>query len=162
MAAARAQADELMYLYNTEYVLLYPPIPERYPYVDHWEETWAFVKETLPLAADPFWAEDGIEAYRVLQPGGADDFTLDLGVAGTYAYRGEGWDEAEVDEPFAATAIWATADESRLFVPLREVDPAATYAIQAQVHPFAYPGSSGQTVALTVNGTALKEQTLGR
>jgi hypothetical protein len=40
LEAAQAQAAELMYLYNTEYVLLYPPIPERFPYADHWQSAW--------------------------------------------------------------------------------------------------------------------------
>ena len=31
LEAAQAQAAELMYLYNTEYVLLYPPIPAALP-----------------------------------------------------------------------------------------------------------------------------------
>ncbi len=50
---AASQVAELMYLYNTGYVLLYPPIPQRYPYADHWQATWDFVKTTLPLEAEP-------------------------------------------------------------------------------------------------------------
>ncbi len=158
--AARAQADELMYLYDTGYVLLFPPIPQRLPYADHWQEAWAFVKETLPLEAEPFWAEDGIEAYRVVQPPGQDRFRLDLGTPGTYPYRGEGWDAAETDEPYAATATWATDLASRLFLPLRDVDPDATYTVRLQVHPFAYPGASQQTLTLEVNGQRLDARPL--
>lgn len=157
---ARTQADELVYLYNVGYVVLFPPIPQRFPYADHWQESWAFVKETLPLEAEPFWAEDGIEAYRVVQPPGADHFELDLGVAGSFPYRGEGWDASETDTPYDASATWATARASRLFLPLRQVDPAANYLIKMRVHPFAYPGSAPQRVALEMNGVALGEQQL--
>ncbi|MDQ3248901.1 MAG: hypothetical protein M3Q45_06780, partial [Chloroflexota bacterium] len=92
LAAAQAQVDELMYLYNVGYVLLHPPIPQRFPYADHWQATWAYVKQTLPLETEPFWTGQGIEAYRVVQTAGKPAFSLDLGETGTFAYRGEGWD----------------------------------------------------------------------
>jgi hypothetical protein len=151
-AAAKAQAADLIYLYNTGYVLLYPPIAARKPYEDHWQATWEFAKTTLPLGPTPFWSTDGIEAYHVIQPIGRDDFTLDLGEAGTYPYRGEGWDSAETDAPYDASAIWATDTTSRLFLPLREIDPTVTYLLQLRAHPFAYPGSALQTVQLKING----------
>jgi hypothetical protein len=158
--AAAAQAADLMYLYDTRYVLLYPPIPGRPPYTDTWQDAWDFVKRTLPLEPEPFWAQDGIEAYRVLQPGGGDQFYLNLGEAGTYPYRGEGWDAAEVDAPYEASATWATDSTSRVFAPLRQVDPDATYTVQVRAHPFVYPGSAAQQVQLTVNGAALETQPL--
>jgi len=158
LAAAQAEAADLMYLYNTSYVLLYPPIPERKPYADHWQATWDFVKGTLPLEAEPFWRGDGIEAYRVVQPQGSDTFTLDLGAPGTFAYRGEGWDTVAEDTPYETSAIWATTTQSRLFLPLRQVDPAATYTLSLRLHPYAYPGSAQQSVQLTVNDwTASRE-----
>ncbi|MCB9140267.1 MAG: hypothetical protein H6642_18155 [Caldilineaceae bacterium] len=160
LTAARTQAGDLMYLYNTEYVLLFPPISQRFPYADHWGAAWSFVKETLPLEEEPFWTDAGIEAYRVVQPAGDDAFRLDLGTPGTYPYRGEGWDAAEADEPYAASAIWATARESRLFVPLRNVDAGAEYVVRMQVHPFAYAGSSPQSVTLMVNGHVLESRDL--
>ena len=129
-------------------------------YADHWASTWQFVKETLPLEEEPFWQEEGIEAYRVRQPSGSDSFRLELGVPGSLPYRGEGWDAAEVDEPYAAAATWATADASRLFIPLRNVKPDATYRVRVRVHPFAYPGSPPQQVMLTVNGNPLSAQPL--
>ncbi len=159
--AARDQAADLLYLYNTGYVLLYPPIRERYPYVTNWQATWDFVKATLPLAAQPFWTGDGIEAYQVVQPAGGDDFALDLGSPGTFPYRGEGWDTAETDSPLGASAIWATDTNSRLFFPLRQIDPTATYTLRAQVHPFVYPGSAAQSVQLVVNGWQGEQKTLG-
>ena len=160
LAAAQAQAADLAYLYDLDYVVLTPPIPDRLPYADTWQAAWAFVKETLPLAAEPFWAQDGIEAYRVVQPSGEDRFRLDLGEPGSFPYRGEGWDAAETDAPYDATATWATDRNSRLFVPLRAVEPQATYTISAQVHPFVYPGSTPQAVSLVVNGEPQAQRTL--
>jgi hypothetical protein len=152
LAAAQAQAADLMYLYNTGYLVLMPPIPQRLPYADHWQDAWTFAKETLPLEAAPFYAADGIEAYRIVQPPGEDQFTLDLGVAGSYPYRGEGWDAAEVDQPYETPATWALGDQSRLFLPLRNVDPEADYTISLRLRPFSYPNSPPQTVSLDVNG----------
>jgi hypothetical protein len=157
---AQAQAADLMYLYNTSYVLLYPPIPQRYPYADHWEATWDFVKQTLPLAPEPFWTDAGIEAYRVVQPAGSDRWRLTLGEGDTFAYQGEGWDAAATDTIYDLPALWATDHTSRLFIPLRQVDGAATYAVSARLHPFAYPGAPAQSVGLRVNGTPYSRNTL--
>ena len=154
LAAAEAQADELMYLYNTGYLVLMPPIPQRFPYADHWQDAWDFAKNTLTLEPEPFYAADGIEAYRIVQPPGEDRFTLDLGVAGAYPYRGEGWDLAEEDAPYDTAANWALGEESRLFLPLRNVDPNAIYEVSLRLRPFTYPGSPPQTVTLDINGQA--------
>ena len=160
LAAAQAQAKDLIYLYNTGYVLLMPPIPQRFPYADHWQAAWDFAKQTLPLEPAPFWSSDGIEAYRVVQPAGEDHFTLDLGTTGAFPYQGEGWEPAETDQPYGAAATWATDQTSRLFLPLRLVNRAATYQIVLRVHPFAYPGGPPQTVALTTNDAPSTRQTL--
>ncbi|MCX6045587.1 MAG: hypothetical protein NT075_10785, partial [Chloroflexi bacterium] len=160
LAAARVQTADLAYLYDVGYVLLYPPIPQRFPYVDHWQASWDFVKQTLPLEKKPFWTGDGIEAYRVIQPTGTDQFTVDLGGVGTYPYRGEGWDTAETDTTYGVTATWATAPVSQFFIPLRQINAQATYTFAARVHPFAYPGSPAQTLQLRVNGNPLEQQRL--
>ena len=160
LAAAQAQAGELMYLYNTAYVLLYPPIPERFPYADHWEDAWEFTRATLPLEDEPFWMQNGIEAYRVIQPQGDDRFALDLGTPGTFPYRGEGWDSLETDSLYDVSASWALGDRSRLFVPLRQVDPDRNYRARVRVRPFAYPGGPEQSVHLLVNGHPFAEKTL--
>jgi len=159
-AAAQAQAGDLMYLYNVGYVLLMPPIPQRFPYADHWQATWDFYKATLPLEAAPFWTGDGIEAFRVVQPAGSDSFQLQLGQPDTFAYRVEGWDDAPVDVPYGLPGIWAVEPESCLLLPLRGVDPAKEYPLHVQVRPFDYPGSQPQRVTATMNGVALAEQSL--
>ncbi|MBV7331232.1 hypothetical protein KFU94_23945 [Chloroflexi bacterium TSY] len=155
-AAAREQASELIYLYNVGYLLLMPPIPQRFPYADHWRASWEFAHKVLPIELEPFWQGQGIEAYRLIQPEGQDDFRIDLGVAGTYPYRGRGWDEVEIDMPYETSAIWATAESSHLFVPLRQIEPTREYAIRLRVHPFIDP----QSVALWVNGVELADQAL--
>jgi hypothetical protein len=158
LAAARAQVDALVYLYNVGYVLLFPPIPQRFPYADTWQATWAFAKTNLPLEPQPFWAQEGIEAYRVIQPAGADHFALDLGEPGTFPYRGEGWDESETAQVDGVTATWATAQSSRLFLPLRQVQADASYQLRLRLRPYLHPGSAAQTVQLTVNQTPLMQQ----
>jgi hypothetical protein len=159
-AAARQQADELVYLYNIGYVLLFPPIPERYPYVDNWQAAWAFAKDVLPLEDEPFWTKDGIEAYRTVQPEGSDAFSVALGEPGTFPYRAEGWDAAETDRIYDLPAIWATEAESCLFLPLRQVDINADYTLRTQIHPFAYPGGPTQQVSMTINHTMVGSQAL--
>jgi len=159
-AAAQAEAADLLYLYNTHYVLLYPPIPERKPYADNWQQTWDFVKATLPLEAEPFWTGDGIAAYRVMSSEGSDSFRVDLGAPNTLAYQGEGWDDAVEDAQYGETTIWATAVASRLFLPLRQIDSAVTYEIALRVHPYLYPGSAQQQVRLAVNQWQGDAQTL--
>jgi hypothetical protein len=158
--AAAAQADDLLYLYNVGYVLLMPPIPQRFPYVDTWQATWDFFKATLPLESQPFWTGDGIEAYRVIQPPGEDRFELTLGEPGTFPYRAEGWDAAEIDQPYGLPAVWATDDESCLLLPLRQIDAANSYTLNAQIRPFDYPGSAPQAVTARINGERLMNQTL--
>lgn len=154
LAQAADQGAQLMALYNTGYVILHPPIAQRYPYADHWQAAWDFVKQTLPLEAQPFWHQEGIEAYRVIRPPLTDQFRLDLGTPGTFPYRGEGWDEPEVDTPYGLTATWATARTSRLFIPLDQVQSGVEYTLVVQLHPFAYGGPE-QTVGLRINGAQL-------
>ena len=151
---ARTQAPELMRLYNVRYVLLFPPIPGRHPYVDTWQKTWAFVKDVLPLEADPFWAGEGIEAYRVIQPGPPVATSVDVGEEGSEPYLGEGWYENEVIQ--ARSAVWAGADGLRARVFLRGDGPSP-YRLRLRVLPFTYPGAPPQTLRVWVNGTRVGE-----
>ena len=157
LAAAQAQADELMLLYDIGYVILHPPIEQRPPYSDHWQAAWDFARDVLPLEDEPFWTGDGpegeIEAYRVVQPPGDDSFALDFGAPGTFPYRGEGWDDAETDVIYEVPSIWATARESRLFVPLRDIDAEAIYRVSARFNPLYTPPAESKvpSVFLVVN-----------
>ncbi len=154
--AAKAQAEELVYLYNIGYVLLFPAIPQRYPYADTWQESWRLAWEILPLEREPFWTGQGIRAYRTVQPPGADRFQIRLGEPGTFPYRAEGWDTAETDTIYGRPAIWATEAESCLLIPLRQVQDQAAYTLAVDLHPFAYPNGPTQVATPVVNGQALQ------
>ena len=147
---ARRQAPELMRLYNVRYVILFPPIPGRHPYVDTWQRTWAFVKDILPLEREPFWQGAGIEAYRVVQPPAPVATFADLGEEGSEPYRGEGWYENEVIQ--GRSAVWAGKDgrSARLFLRADGSDP---YLLTLRILPFTYPGSPRQRISLKVNDT---------
>ena len=161
LETVQAQAEEMMYLYNVGYVILTPPIEQRFPYADTWQATWELFKSSLPLEAQPLWTGDGFEAYRVVQPEGRDEFTLALGQPGTFPYRGDGWDNAEVDAPYGQPAIWATDEQSCLFVPLRNLDESrSTYTLTMPVRPFDYPGSPPQQVTAQINGEPFATQDL--
>ena len=149
VAAAKAQAAELMRLYNVRYVLLFPPIPGRHPYAETWRQSWQFVKDVLPLEAAPFWTGEGIEAYRVIQPTAPVAMSVDLGEPGTAPYRGEGWYEDEVIQ--GRSAVWAGADgvDARLFL---RTDDAQPHTLILDVLPFAYPGAPTQQLRVFVNG----------
>ncbi|MFN8443838.1 MAG: interleukin-like EMT inducer domain-containing protein [Caldilineaceae bacterium] len=158
--AARAEAAQLVQLYNLGYVILYPPIPDRKPYEDNWQASWDFVKQTLPLEPQPFWAEEGIEAYRVQIPARSDEMKLDLGTSGNFPYLGEGWDSAASDTIYDQSALWATATTSRFFLPMGQIDPDIDYQVSLRLHPFAYPGAAYQSATLLVNGERFSSQPL--
>jgi hypothetical protein len=151
--AAKAQAPDLMRLYNVGYVLLYPPVENRPPYSDTWQATWDFARATLPLEDAPFWTGDGIEAYRVLLPEAAASFALDLGDADSFAYRGDGWDAGD-DVVEGVGGVWATTQSSTLHLPpLAQGDPSATLRMRLQ--PYTHGGSAPQSVALRINDMAV-------
>ena len=89
-AAARAQAGDLMSLYDVRYFITTPPIPGRYPYQDTWQRTEEYALDVLPLEKPAFWEEDGYRAYRVVQPPIPFPFRLDLGTRGDRAVPGPG------------------------------------------------------------------------
>ncbi len=153
LAAAKEQAPELMRLFNVGYVLLYPPVPERPPYSDTWQQSWEFAKTTLPLEDTPFWTGDGIEAYQVQLPALEPTFSLDLGDASSLPYRGEGWDTGDSSVE-GVNGVWATTNSSTLYLPpLAQTDQPASFKMR--VEPYTFPGSAPQTMALRVNGKAV-------
>jgi len=151
-AAARAQADELMQLYDVRYLVVLPPIPGRWPYQDTYARTWEYAREVLPLESDPFYDQDGVRAYRVLQPPLTFPLEIDLGRPAAAPYRGAGWHDDEVI--FGATANWAAATEAELFFPLRE---PGDYHLSLRTAPFSYPDASPQSVQVILNDQPLGE-----
>jgi hypothetical protein len=152
-AAARAQAADLMYLYDVRYLIVLPPIAGHFPYADTYAATRDYALSALPVDAQPFYDQDGVQAYRVRQPVGQPDFEVDLGTAGAAAYRGEGWHDDE--QLFGATANWASARQARLFLPVRFDGPAPAYRLSLRAHPFTYPGAPPQTMRALLNGQAV-------
>jgi len=148
-AAARAQAADLMYLYDVRYLIILPPIPGRFPYVDTYAATRDYVLGLLPVEPQPFYEQEGVQAYRVRQPAGSRSFELDLGAPASAAYRGEGWHDDE--QPFGVTANWASAREARLFLPVRNAG-TSPYRLSVRAHPFAYPSGPSQTMQVALNG----------
>ncbi len=140
-------------------MVLTPPIPGRLPYADTWQAAWDFVRETLPLEEEPFWAQDGIEAYRVVQPQAK---TPSASIWGSRApspiAAKDGTPPRQTPRTMPPPSGPPTAT-SRLFVPLRDVDPGDLCS-QRPGAPFVYPGSETQSVTLVVNGAPLSARPL--
>jgi hypothetical protein len=80
---------------------------------------------------------------------------LNFGADPTLPNRGEGWEEGDTGTIHDRAALWAMAEESRLFIALGDIDPQATYRVALSAHPFAWPGGPEQSVRLAVNGEAV-------
>ena len=148
-AAARAQAGALMALYDVRYLITFPPIAGSYPYQDTWQRTQSYALEVLPLEKTPFWEENGVRAYRVQQPPVPFPFRLDLGTANIEPYLGVGWDLSADEQPYGASASWATATAADLYLPLAAPTDAT---LRLSVAPLTYEGAPAQTVSISVNG----------
>jgi hypothetical protein len=146
----RALAAQAAYLYDLRYLVILPPIPGRYPYADTMTATVAYAMKILPLEETPFYEKDGVTAYCIIQPPPQNGFQVDMGVAGSEMYRGEGWGDNE--EIGGVTANWATEREALLFIPLRQV---RSYRLTIRASPFTYAGSPSQTMEAALNGQAL-------
>jgi hypothetical protein len=150
LARARAQAGELMALYDVRYLIVHEPIALRYPYVDTMPATRDLAFSLLPLDSNPVASGDGATVYRVIQPAVSNPWRVDLGVWSSAPYRGEGW--AGDEEVFGASANWAMGTEARLFFPVRG---RGDRRFTMRVTPFAYPGARAQTLSLSLNGRPL-------
>ena len=151
-AAARSQAASLMQLYDVRYLVVLPPIQGRWPYQDTYARTWEYARDVLPLEAEPFYDQDGVSGYRVLQPDLVLPLNIDLGTAEALPYRGVGWHDDEVI--FGDSANWAADREAEVFFPLRET---GEYVLSLRVAPFAYPGAPVQSLQTVLNGRPLGE-----
>jgi hypothetical protein len=157
-AAARAQAGDLMSLYDVRYLITTPPIPGRYPYQDTWQQTEAYALDVLPLEKPAFWEGNGYRAYRVKQPPIPLPFHLDLGSAGTEPYLGQGWDIQPDERPIGATATWITGKTADMYLPLAD---SRDVTLRLRIAPLSYSGAPTQTVTVSANGALLlKNQAL--
>jgi hypothetical protein len=146
---------ELMYLYDVRYLLILPPIPGRLPYADTMTRTVDYALEVLPLEPEPVFDKDGVLAYRVIQPPPRAGFTIDFGLEETEMYRGEAWSWNE--EIGGANANWATAQQARVFIPLRH---EGDYKLTMAALPFSYQGAPPQRINITMNGHPVSELSL--
>jgi hypothetical protein len=156
--AARAQAAELMALWDVRYLAVNPPVPGRFPYIDTWQATQDYVLDVIPIDPQPLWDADGVQIYAVQQPAVPFPFELDLGSGNTDAYRGPGWsvDEGDIG---GASGVWVDGRAAELFLPLR-FETAAPLDVVLRVQPFAHPGAPQQTLSLEMNGVDLGTQAL--
>ena len=160
-AAARAQAGQLMALYDVRYFVTTPPIAGRYPYQDTWQQTEAYALDVLPLEDAPVWEQDGYRVYRVEQPDLPFPFRVDLGAAGQEPHLGGGWDVRTDEQPYSATAVWATATTADLYLPLAgprndPVQPGGR-TLRLAIAPLTYDGAPAQRVTIRVNDVTVLE-----
>jgi len=151
-AAARAGAGPLMSLYDVRYFVTTPPIPGRFPYQDTWKRTEDYALDVLPLEKPAVWEQDGYRAYRVVQPPIAFPFRVDVGTPGAEPYLGGGWDVRTDEQPYNATANWATDRTADLYLPL---DAAKDATLRLAIAPLNYPGAPAQKLTIHVNDVAV-------
>ena len=117
LAAAEAQADDLIDLWGVRYIMLLPPVPGRYPYADNWQASQQLALDLVPHSAEPIIDDGSIRIYAV-EPTAPLPLELDFGSAQTDAWRGNGWSADEPDVG-GASGIWATKKRAHLHVPQR-------------------------------------------
>ena len=154
-AAARSQAADLMALYDVRYLITSPPISGRYPYQDTWKRTEDYTLEVLPIEQPAFWEADGYRAYRMQQPEIAFPLRVDVGAPGAEPYLGGGWDVRTDEQPYNATANWATDTIADLYLPLAEPKDAT---LRLSLAPLVYDGAPAQSVTISVNGVRVLEK----
>jgi hypothetical protein len=158
-SAARAQAGDLMSLYDVRYFITTPPIPGRYPYQDTWQRTEEYALDVLPLEKPALLETDGYRAYRVKQPPIPFPFRLDLGAPGTEPYLGQGWDIQLDEKPLGATATWISGKTADIYLPLAG---PGDVTLRLAIAPLSYQGAPAQSVTVSANGVPLlKDQALG-
>ncbi len=145
-AAARAGAGPLMSLYDVRYFVTTPPIPGRFPYQDTWKRTEDYALDVLPLEKPAVWEQDGYRAYRVVQPPIPFPFRVDVGTPGAEPYLGGGWDVRTDEQPYNATANWATDRTAELYLPL---DGPKDATLRLAIAPLSYPGAPAQKLSIT-------------
>lgn len=156
--AARQQAAGLMTLLNVRYLVVNPPVPGRYPYVDTWQATRDYALQILPLQSQPVFQADGVQVYRVQAPPPALPFVLDFGAQDTLPYRGADWDVDEADLA-GASAVWITGRQTELFLPVQP-QPGQALRLTLRITPYSYAGAPVQTLAVAWNGRALGQRDL--
>ncbi|MDM8518491.1 interleukin-like EMT inducer domain-containing protein [Anaerolineales bacterium HSG6] len=163
MTQAKAQAGELMALYNIKYLVIHDPIPHRPPYKDTFAATQQLALDLIPHDPEPVYQSLGVRAFAVQQPDLPNPLTIDLGDWPSDPYRGHGWAGNEII--FSATANWITGHEAELYFPAQETalgEGLGDRQLTMQIAPFSYPGAPSQELTIMLNdqSTTLLNQTL--
>lgn len=152
LAAARAQADDLLALWGVRYLLLLPPMPGRLPYADTWQASQDLALALIPHDPEPLYADASGRLFAVHPPAPLP-LVLDFGERNTAAWRGEGWGEDEADVGGAA-GIWATDTEALLLFRSEDATPRR---LTLRAVPFSWPGAGPQRLRLHLNGRPVGE-----
>lgn len=146
LAQARAQAGELLTLYDLRYLIVHDAIPLRYPYMDTAEATRELALALLPHEPTPLRCASSTCVYRLIQSPLSNPLRIDLGEWRSFPYRGAGWGDDE--EVFGTRANWVIGSHAYLFFPVRGTGDRR---LALRIVPFAYPGAAQQTLTLTLN-----------
>ncbi len=155
LAAAKAQANDLVTLWGVRYLMTLPPVPGRLPYADHWQASQQLALDLIPHSEEPVIDDGQIQVWAV-EPGEPLPLVLDFGSQVTDAWRGQGWDGDEADVG-GASGIWATAERSHVM--FRSEDTAQR-RLKLRVQPFTWPGAIPQKLSIVLNEKQLDEITL--
>jgi hypothetical protein len=147
----RSLADDLVYFFDIRYLVFQPIIANRPPYSDTRQQVEDYVQEVFPLEG-VYQDEAGLTVYRVEQPPGQTELTIDFGTEPAVLNRGEGWSRDEIIGD--TTANWANSRKAHVYVPLRET---GDYEMTFRALAFRYEGAPDQTVEILVNGHRMPE-----
>ncbi len=148
LARDRAAASAFVYFFDARYLVVNAPVANRPPYSDTHDRVVEYLQQVLPLG-EKIYDQAGTLAYKINPPAPPARLRVDFGTAAASLYQGEGWTNDE--QIGGATGNWATRQNARVLIPLREVKD---YALTFRALPCDYAGHT-QTVTLTVNGRAL-------
>ena len=90
LAAAEAQADDLIDLWGVRYIMLLPPVPGRYPYADNWQTSQQLALDLIPHSAEPIIDDGSIRIYAV-EPGAPLPLELDCSASAQHRRLARGW-----------------------------------------------------------------------
>jgi len=147
----KAQASQLVALYDIRYVVINAATPNRVPYSDTRDATINYIRQVFPLG-EKIYDRDGVIAYRVNQPPLATKMQIKFGTDASLPFQAEGWTEEE--KVGNEMANWVSRREARFLIPARD---GADYVLTLRAQPFAYPNAPTQTMDVLVNGQQLQK-----
>jgi len=150
LAAARAQAQDVITLWGVRYLMTLPPVPGRQPYDHTWQASQQTALELIPHSATPIIDDGSIQIYGV-EPGAPLPLALDFGAQNTDLWRAEGWGPDEPDVG-GADGVWVTARRAHLIFRSEDATPRT---LRFRLQPFTWPGAPDQYLTLKLNGQTI-------